>query len=363
MVYQMLCLNVAINSYDNALLSLLMSNQFVEIKGSVFKKFEKDNLFQITCADIVERFCLGLMLFFVAFRNLIELSGSEFDFSGGMFLPQSFGWIGGSVIWTISYPVLTVMLSETLVDWLKHAFITKFNHIRPSVYERYKDVLCRDLASGSRLGARKHSYVDQSPVVARRLGFASLPLAVLTILIGTQALTLLASSASPSSASALREHSTGAMWGPDFSLAFQWWTVEGWQELFSTRVDWELASHWAKWSIIGFTFWMCFVLIKVIMGVYLVGYATRRRAGMEAREAEDVVNDYGRDPIGEGQEERKYNRELKDILDNVRDDAVPVSEIGERGSNEIESDRDEDRKRKRPKLEELTRFTMVKRIW
>jgi hypothetical protein len=76
------------------------------------------------------------------------------------------------------------MISETLVDWPKHAFITKFNHIRRSVYERYKDVLCRDLASGSRLGARKNSYVDQSPVVARRLGFASLPLAVLTILIG-----------------------------------------------------------------------------------------------------------------------------------------------------------------------------------
>ncbi len=43
------------------------------------------------------------MLFFVAFRNLIELSGSEFDFSGGMFLPKSFGWFGGSVLWTISY--------------------------------------------------------------------------------------------------------------------------------------------------------------------------------------------------------------------------------------------------------------------
>ncbi|KAH9994967.1 eukaryotic membrane protein family-domain-containing protein [Russula compacta] len=366
MVYQMLCLNVAINSYDNALLSLLMSNQFVEIKGSVFKKFEKDNLFQITCADIVERFCLGLMLFFVAFRNLIELSGSEFDFSGGMSLPQSFGWIGGSVLWTISYPVLTVMLSETLVDWLKHAFITKFNHIRPSVYERYKDVLCRDLASGSRLGARKHSYVDQSPVVARRLGFASLPLAVLTILIGTQAMMLLASSASPSSASPLHEYSMRATWSPGIFHTFRWWTVEGWQELFAIRLDWELASHWAKWSIIGFTFWICFVLIKVIMGVYLVSYATRRRAGMEAREAEDVVNDFGRDPIGEGLEERKYNRELKDILDDARDDAAPVSEIGERGSSEtptIETGRDEDGKRKRPKLEELTRFTMVKRIW
>ncbi|KAI9509168.1 DUF747 family protein [Russula earlei] len=366
MVYQMLCLNVAINSYDNTLLSLLMSNQFVEIKGSVFKKFEKDNLFQITCADIVERFCLSLMLFFVAFRNLIELSGSEFDFSGGMSLPKSFGWIGGSVLWTISYPVLTVMLSETLVDWLKHAFITKFNHIRPSVYERYKDVLCRDLASGSRLSARKHSYVDQSPVVARRLGFASLPLAVLTILIGTQAMMLLASSASPPSVPALHERPVGATGGFSFSLPFQWWTLDGWQELFATRVDWELASHWAKWGTIGFTFWMCFVLIKVIMGVYLVSYATRRRAGMEAREAEDVVNDFGRDPIGEGREERKYNRELKDILDDVRDDATPVSEIGERGpggTGVIDSGRDEDGKRKRPKLEELTRFTMVKRIW
>jgi len=148
------------------------------------------------------------------------------------------------------------MLSEALVDWLKHAFITKFNHIRPSVYERYKDVLCRDLASGSRLSARKHSYVDQSPVVARRLGFASLPLAVLTILIGTQAVMLLASSASPSSAQTLREHATKTTWGPDFSLTFQWWTVEGWRELFTTRLDWELASHWAKWGIIGFTFWV-----------------------------------------------------------------------------------------------------------
>lgn len=50
MIYQMISLNVAVNSYDHALLTLLVSNQFVEIKGSVFKKFEKDSLFQITCA-------------------------------------------------------------------------------------------------------------------------------------------------------------------------------------------------------------------------------------------------------------------------------------------------------------------------
>ena len=110
-------------------------------------------------------------------------------------------------------PVMTVLVSEQIVDWLKHAFITKFNHIRPSVYERYIDVLCLDLANGSavgRRGARKvstpftlqspltiictkhyflhvqHSYVDQSPLVARRLGFPALPLAVLATIIGSQ---------------------------------------------------------------------------------------------------------------------------------------------------------------------------------
>jgi hypothetical protein len=47
-----------------------------------------------------------------------------------------------------------------------------------------------------------------------------------------------------------------------------------------------------------------FVVIKVIIGVNLVSYAIRRQAGMEARKAEDAVNDFGRDPIGEGKEEQ-----------------------------------------------------------
>jgi hypothetical protein len=52
----------------------------------------------------VERFTLALMLFVVAFRNLIELSRSEFDFTEGFVLPMSFGWFrGNNVLWTISY--------------------------------------------------------------------------------------------------------------------------------------------------------------------------------------------------------------------------------------------------------------------
>jgi hypothetical protein len=61
-----------------------------------------------TRIDIVERFTLALMLGFVAFRNLIELSGSAFDFSEGFFLPKSFGW-SGNVLWTISYVCLVLV--------------------------------------------------------------------------------------------------------------------------------------------------------------------------------------------------------------------------------------------------------------
>jgi hypothetical protein len=37
---------------------VLMASNFVELKGSVFKKFDPENLFQIACSDIVERFRL-----------------------------------------------------------------------------------------------------------------------------------------------------------------------------------------------------------------------------------------------------------------------------------------------------------------
>lgn len=137
-LYQLVALNVAVNSYDNALLTLLISNQFVEIKGSVFKRFDKESLFQITCADIVERFQLMLMLSVIAFRNLIELSGSDFTF-----LPRAF-IRSNTQLETIFSPVLIVILSEMGVDWLKHAFITKFMHIRPSIYGRFMDILAGD---------------------------------------------------------------------------------------------------------------------------------------------------------------------------------------------------------------------------
>lgn len=58
------------------------------------------------------------------------------------------------------------------------------------------------------------------------------------------------------------------------------------------------------------------VVVKIIIGVNLVSYATKRRANMEAVEEADKINDFGRDPIGEGKDERvsvvvKFNNARK----------------------------------------------------
>ncbi|KAG8681043.1 hypothetical protein FRC08_015879 [Ceratobasidium sp. 394] len=274
------------------------------------------------------------MLLAVALRNLIELSSSGFDVEN-LVLPKSFrslhvNFLGGGAVWAILSPVLTVLMSELVVDWLKHAFITKFNHIRPSVYERYTDVLCRDLlASGSGRSSRRHTYVDQSPLVARRLGLPTLPLAVLVMLIGAQSAQLV-----------LAVH--GSSWG------WSWTWIRS-----------------AQCAVVGLLAWFCLVTIKIMLGVNLLAYAIGRKKGMDARiQADEDVNKFGRNPIGEGKEEQVYNRELKTVLSHAADDVPPISELGQTGEDKANNrGGGGGGGRNKVALEELTRFTMVKRIW
>ena len=180
--YQVITLNVAVNSYSNALLTLLLSNQFVEIKSTVFKKFERENLFQLTCADVVERFQLWLMLMIIASRNVVETGGLNLSFLAGRpnntssppasasILPRSFtlfpSWTG-----QVLAPFFLVLGSEMLVDWIKHAYITKFNNTKPAIYGRFLDILAKDYYS--------NAFADQN--LTRRLGLPVVPLACLFI--------------------------------------------------------------------------------------------------------------------------------------------------------------------------------------
>uniref|UniRef100_H3CFA3 Transmembrane anterior posterior transformation 1b n=1 Tax=Tetraodon nigroviridis TaxID=99883 RepID=H3CFA3_TETNG len=152
-------LNVAFNSHNKSLLTIMMSNNFVEIKGSVFKKFEKNNLFQMSNSDIKERFTNCILLLIVCLRNM-----------------EQFSW-NPDHLWVLFPDVVMVLASEIAVDVVKHAFITKFNDISADVYGEYKASLAFDLVSSR----QKNAYTDYSDSVSRRMGFIPLPLALLLI--------------------------------------------------------------------------------------------------------------------------------------------------------------------------------------
>uniref|UniRef100_A0AAR2JQK4 Transmembrane anterior posterior transformation 1a n=1 Tax=Pygocentrus nattereri TaxID=42514 RepID=A0AAR2JQK4_PYGNA len=156
-------LNVAFNSHNKSLLTIMMSNNFVEIKGSVFKKFEKNNLFQMSNSDIKERFTNYVLLLIVCLRNM-----------------EQFSW-NPDHLWVLFPDVCMVVASEIAVDVVKHAFITKFNDIPADVYSEYRASLAFDLVSSR----QKNAYTDYSDSVSRRMGFIPLPLALLLIRVVT----------------------------------------------------------------------------------------------------------------------------------------------------------------------------------
>jgi len=153
-------LTVAINSAEQALITVLILNNFAEIKSFVFKKFDKQNLFQLACSDITERFQLVLFLSVIVSVALVQAGPN----------------------WRELFPthlfIMTVMvLAEAVADWIKHAFISKFNHIDASVYSDFTRVLRKDI-----LNSHKDKIIlDHTYAITRRVGLAQIPLGCVTL--------------------------------------------------------------------------------------------------------------------------------------------------------------------------------------
>ncbi|KAL0269501.1 UNVERIFIED_CONTAM: hypothetical protein PYX00_007209 [Menopon gallinae] len=146
----------------------MMSNQFVELKGSVFKKFDKNNLFQVSCSDVRERFHLFVLLFIVVLQTMKEYSWK------------------GEQLWILLPDCVIVLVSEVFVDWIKHAFISRFNELPADVYKDYTISLAYDVAQTR----QKNAFADHSDWVARRMGFIPLPLGVVMYRVLVQTVSL-----------------------------------------------------------------------------------------------------------------------------------------------------------------------------
>lgn len=382
--YQVITLNVAVNSYSNALFTLLMSNQFVEIKGAVFKKLEKENLFQMTCADVVERFQLWLMLLIIALRNIVEVGGFTMNVFGASptsdfntttpsgpstqylgILPQAFTlipkWSG-----QILGPFLIVLGSEMLVDYLKHAYINKFNSISPTIYSRFLDVLAKDYYS--------NAFSDQN--LMKRLGLPVLPLACLFIRASVQTYHMFVATHMPlpiaSTATALALESKAAETNPATTAVLAhidhiFRRALGRSSFGAGAADGGVGGAFSWWSVddvIAFATMLVFFLVlylfllafKLVLGMCLLGFARKRYEGMRERERESY--DVGSRRVG-GLGAVEVDEEKRRWI--YEDDAEGLAKLRERDKKAKEK---KEMGKGEVRLDTVGRYMMVaKRIW
>eukprot|EP00899_Mesostigma_viride_P002255 jgi/Mesvir1/1202/Mv17692-RA.3 len=133
LMMQAITLNVAINSHDVSLLTLLVSNNFMEIKSSVFKKMNRELLRHNACMDVVERFHMTIWLIFVFFQGLASFGDAPW--------PEFYAWLT-----KLAKSGTKLILAEMFVDTLKHAFLAKYNNIEPVTYSEFLQELCQKTA-------------------------------------------------------------------------------------------------------------------------------------------------------------------------------------------------------------------------
>ncbi|KAK4170977.1 putative eukaryotic membrane protein [Triangularia setosa] len=407
--YQVIALNVAVNSYSNALMTLLLSNQFVEIKSTVFKRFEKENTFQLACADIVERFQLWIMLVIIAMRNIVEVGGfwvpgaggeeggpSSFPLHTSSILPASFT-IMPSWLWSgeVLSPFFVVIGSEMVVDWIKHAFVNKFNNIKPTFYSRILDILCKDYYT--------NAFV--TPSLTRRLGLPVMPLSCLFIRASVQiynmflathlptplppsahtALSVDSAAPSPAMVAALdrldnliRNALGRAVYGspyPDLLVSPDNGTAE---QAADTAAGAGMGTKlWMKWQftsddvIAGLTMVVVFLLVfllllivKMLLGMVLLRYSRDRYAKMKMKEHAIAVGRQERESFdAKGRRVGGYgNVEVGD--DRRRwifaDDPEGLRKVQERDKR----NRDKEEREKEKDFGGVVRYEMVaRRIW
>ncbi|BAT79448.1 hypothetical protein LR48_Vigan04g068700 [Vigna angularis] len=141
---QAITLSTCIVAHNNALLALLVSNNFAEIKSNVFKRYSMDNVHSLVYFDSVERFHISSFILFVLAQNILEAEGPWF---------QSF-----------LINILLVYVCEMVIDIIKHSFIAKFNDIKPIAYSEFLEDLCKQTLNMQTEGAKKNlTFVPLAP--------------------------------------------------------------------------------------------------------------------------------------------------------------------------------------------------------
>mmetsp|Transcript_1008 Transcript_1008/g.1570 ORF Transcript_1008/g.1570 Transcript_1008/m.1570 type:complete len:655 (+) Transcript_1008:54-2018(+) len=140
--------NVAMNSSNNTFIALIISNNFLELKKPIFKRFSPQNMFQIASSDSVEVY--EILIFGVVILIQNSVSG-HFGYNEIVSIGL---WIG----------------AEAFIDVVKHVFILKLNKVSSTHFKGFRQRLYADILDQS-----EDTYLDTINCLSRRLGVVTIP--------------------------------------------------------------------------------------------------------------------------------------------------------------------------------------------
>ena len=154
----------------------------------------------------------------------------------------------------LGFSFVLIVASEFAVDWIKHAFIIKFNRIAPNIYEKFTNILAADIyrqstgggaacphSAGERtapVGSPVSGAQERSSPIAARMGFVPIPLLCLVVRV------------------------VGHDVWPTLNL-----------------------KHSSGW-LLAILIWTVLVMLKVLTGITLLGYACARTEARGKRGAD-----------------------------------------------------------------------------
>lgn len=117
-------LNVAVNADDHSFVALLVSNNFNELKSSIFKKYTPESLHSVCVVDAIERLQYVLLFLVIILQHVSEKFDERAIADG-----------------------LSILVVEVFIDFAKLLFCCRFNGIPVTIFRSYTELSLLDLAS------------------------------------------------------------------------------------------------------------------------------------------------------------------------------------------------------------------------
>jgi hypothetical protein len=256
-------------------------------------------------------------------------------------------------------PFIIVLGSEMLVDWLKHAYINKFNNTRPAIYDRFLDVLAKDYYT--------NAFGDQN--LTKRLGLPVIPLSCLLIRACVQTYHMFVAAWGPStpasttSLASIQEHYTSSL-GPmptSTTASISRKMDELLRALPSSLVNSDVSAQITTVLVLILVF-LVLLACKLVLGMLLLSFSRARYRTMKEREKNPIHHIEGGRRVGGwgvvevDQDKRRW------IYEDDEDGLRALQDREDRDKSKRERDREKGVGLE--SFDKVKRYEMVaKRIW